>query len=82
MSPQPAGLLQQPGVPTDTPPPRRETLTAKQVAPVAGITEQTVYDWVKRGELPGMKIGGKVQIFRKEFCELYRLPEDYDFGSP
>jgi excisionase family DNA binding protein len=78
------GLLERSGVPENTPALRQPspTLTPKQVAPVARMSLQTVYKAVRDGDLPGGKVRGRVVIFREEFCELYHLPYDYDFGPP
>lgn len=46
--------------------PRRETLkertqimTTKEIAKYLGVHEMTVYRWLKKGVLPGFKIGGR-----------------------
>lgn len=76
-----ASLLQQPNVPDDSREPRPVTLTVKQVAVALGVNEQTVRRAVQREELAAVRIGNKIQILRKEFCEKYKLPYDYDFGD-
>ena len=39
-----------------------ETLTALEVAELLKITKNTVYELVKRGELPAYKVGKKLRI--------------------
>ena len=39
-----------------------ESLTALEVAELLKITKNTVYELVKRGELPGYKVGKKLRI--------------------
>ena len=39
-----------------------ESLTAPEVAELLKITKNTVYELVKRGELPGYKVGKKLRI--------------------
>jgi len=43
-----------------------ESLTALEVAELLKITKNTVYELVKRGELPGYKVGKKLRIDRKD----------------
>ncbi|NOW03546.1 helix-turn-helix transcriptional regulator [Clostridium beijerinckii] len=43
-----------------------ESLTAVDVAELLKITKNTVYEMVKRGELPGYKVGKKLRIDKKD----------------
>ena len=43
-----------------------ETLTAVEVAELLKITKNTVYELVKRGELPSYKVGKKIRIDKKD----------------
>ncbi len=43
-----------------------ESLTALDVAELLKITKNTVYELVKRGELPGYKVGKKLRIDKKD----------------
>jgi putative molybdopterin biosynthesis protein len=43
-----------------------ESLTAMEVAELLKITKNTVYEMVKRGELPGYKVGKKLRIDKKD----------------
>ncbi len=43
-----------------------ESLTAIEVAELLKITKNTVYEMVKRGELPGYKVGKKLRIDKKD----------------
>lgn len=82
MGRRPGGLLERPGVApkTSSPRPVPATLTVKQVARVLDVSEQTVRRAVERGEIEAVRMGAKIQILRKELCEKYKLPLDYDFG--
>ena len=46
-----------------------ELLNAKKVADILGIRPWTVYQLVKRGELPAVKIGSRIYRFRRESIE-------------
>lgn len=43
-----------------------ESLTALEVAELLKITKNTVYELVKRGELPGYKVGKKLRIDKRD----------------
>ncbi len=45
---------------------KEESLTAVEVAEMLKITKNTVYELVKRGELPGYKVGKKLRIDRED----------------
>ena len=38
---------------------RTQIMTTKEVAKYLGVHEMTVYRWLKKGVLPGFKIGGR-----------------------
>lgn len=40
-------------------PERTQIMTTKEVAKYLGVHEMTVYRWLKKGVLPGFKIGGR-----------------------
>ena len=44
----------------------KESLNAIEVAEILNITKNTVYELVKRGELPGYKVGKKLRIDRSD----------------
>lgn len=51
---------------TSAPEPRKETqkdrtqiMTTKEIAKYLGVHAMTVYRWLKKGVLPGFKIGGR-----------------------
>ncbi len=46
-----------------------ELLNAKKVAALLGIRPWTVYQLVKRGELPAVRIGSRIVRFRRESIE-------------
>jgi hypothetical protein len=88
MGRRPAGLLQRPIVPRKTPRPAGDpdrvlaTITVKQAARAIPMGEQAVRRAADRGELPSVRVGARVFILRKPFCEKFELPLDYDFGEP
>ena len=45
------------------------SLTALEVSELLKINKNTVYELVKRGELPGYKIGKKLRIDEKDVFE-------------
>lgn len=57
-----------------------ESLTAIEVAELLKITKNTVYELVKRGELPGYKVGKKLRI-DKEDVENYINSQKITKGS-
>ena len=48
----------------------REILTPEQVASLLQIHPKTVYKLVRRGLLPGMKIGGVWRFSKSEILEM------------
>ena len=40
-------------------PARTQIMTTKEIAKYLGVHEMTVYRWLKKGVLPGFKIGGR-----------------------
>jgi len=88
MGRRPAGLLQRPIVPKKTPSAAddpgqvKATITVKQAARAIPMGEQAVRRAVARGELPSVRVGARVLILRKPFCEKFELSLDYDFGEP
>jgi excisionase family DNA binding protein len=87
MGRRPAGLLQRPIVPKKSPSPAGDpgrvpaTITVKQAARAIPMGEQAVRRAVDRGELDAVRVGGRVLILRKPFCEKFELPLEYDFGD-
>ncbi|MDR3593661.1 helix-turn-helix transcriptional regulator [Clostridium sp.] len=57
-----------------------ESLTAMEVAELLKITKNTVYEMVKRGELPGYKVGKKLRIDKKD-VENYIKSQKVTRGS-
>lgn len=47
-------------------PPERLTLTIPEAARVLGIHPQTAYVWAARGDIPVLKIGGRLLVKRLE----------------
>lgn len=55
----------------------KESLNAIEVAELLDITKNTVYELVKRGELPGYKVGKKLRIDR---CDVDEYIENQKIG--
>jgi len=45
----------------------RRTYTVREVAEMLGISRSTAYECVRRGEIPSLKLGGRVVISRTAF---------------
>lgn len=50
--------------------PTRPVLTVAETAAILGLGYSTVYELVRRGELPSIKIGGSIRIPRKHIEDL------------
>ena len=51
-------------------PERTQIMTTKEVAKYLGVHEMTVYRWLKKGILPGFKIGGRWRS-KKDLLDAY-----------
>ena len=51
-------------------PARTQIMTTKEVAKYLGVHEMTVYRWLKKGILPGFKIGGRWRS-KKDLLDAY-----------
>lgn len=56
----------------------KESLNAIEVAELLNITKNTVYELVKRGELPGYKVGKKLRIDK---CDVNEYIENQKSGN-
>lgn len=45
-------------------------LTVAEVADVLKLNQQTVRNWIDRGELPALRVGRRVRIRRADFHEM------------
>ncbi len=54
-------------------------LTVAEVAALLRLNQQTVRNWIDRGELPALRVGRRVRIRRADFHEM--LERGYT-GSP
>lgn len=43
----------------------KQTISAKEAGAILGISAWTLYEWVKAGEIPHIKIGKRV-LFRRQ----------------
>jgi excisionase family DNA binding protein len=60
-------------------------LTTGAVAKRVGVTRQTIVNWVKRGVIPGRRVGGRTLIHPNalaDFAPLERLLDELDADSP
>ena len=53
-----------------TRPERTQIMTTKEIAKYLGVHEMTVYRWLKKGILPGFKIGGRWRS-KKDLLDAY-----------
>ncbi len=51
-------------------PVRTQIMTTKEIAKYLGVHEMTVYRWLKKGVLPGFKIGGRWRS-KKDLLDAY-----------
>jgi excisionase family DNA binding protein len=49
---------------------RSQIMTTKEIAKYLGVHEMTVYRWLKKGVLPGFKIGGRWRS-KKDLLDNY-----------
>ena len=47
-----------------------EYLTVADVAGILKLNQQTVRNWIDRGELPALRVGRRVRILRSDFDAL------------
>jgi excisionase family DNA binding protein len=47
-----------------------EYLTVAEVAGILKLNQQTVRNWIDRGELPALRVGRRVRILRSDFDTL------------
>lgn len=47
-------------------------LDAADVATILGVTQQVVYQWLKKGIIPGYKVGSSWLILRDELRDMMR----------
>ncbi len=60
--------------------PEEEYLTVAEVAGNLKLNQQTVRNWIDRGELPALRVGRRVRIKRSDY-ERY-LSDGYNGGAP
>ena len=60
--------------------PEEEYLTVAEVAGNLKLNQQTVRNWIDRGELPALRVGRRVRIKRSDY-ERY-LSDGYNGGTP
>jgi putative molybdopterin biosynthesis protein len=60
--------------------PDEEYLTVAEVAGNLKLNQQTVRNWIDRGELPALRVGRRVRIKRSDY-ERY-LSDGYNGGVP
>ena len=55
-------------------PERTQIMTTKEMARYLGVHEMTVYRWLKKGVLPGFKIGGRWRS-KKDLLDAYLIKQ-------
>ena len=55
-----------------TRPERTQIMTTKEIAKYLGVHEMTVYRWLKKGILPGFKIGDTYMVWG-EGCDTFKI---------
>lgn len=55
-------------------PERTQIMTTKEIAKYLGVHEMTVYRWLKKGVLPGFKIGGRWRS-KKDLLDAYLVKQ-------
>jgi len=53
----------------------KEILDLKEVAEYLGLNKRTVYNLVRKGEIPGTKIGRQWRIKKESLDDLFRNPK-------
>jgi excisionase family DNA binding protein len=53
----------------------KEILDLKEVAEYLGLNKRTVYNLVRKGEIPGTKIGRQWRVKKDRLDDLFRNPK-------
>lgn len=53
----------------------KEILDLKEVASYLGLNKRTVYNLVRKGEIPGTKIGRQWRVKKESLDDLFRNPK-------
>jgi putative molybdopterin biosynthesis protein len=53
----------------------KEILDLKEVAEYLGLNKRTVYNLVRKGEIPGTKIGRQWRVKKDSLEDLFRNPK-------
>lgn len=61
--------------------PERPTMTVPEAAEALGVHRDTVYDAVRRGELPAIRLGRTVRIPTARIARMLDLPTQDDGGG-
>ena len=56
--------------------PARLTLTVEEAAALLGISRNSAYEAVRRGEIPSVRIGGRIVIPRRRFLDWLGAGDD------
>lgn len=54
------------------------TLSVSQTARLFGVGESAIRGAVRRGELPGVRVGKLIRVMRAPVLEMLGLPEDFE----
>lgn len=61
---------------------QRRTVSVPELASALGISERTAYDWLKKGIVRSVKIGGRLLIPREAIDELLAPSSPQPAGHP
>ncbi|MDM5310349.1 helix-turn-helix domain-containing protein [Peribacillus frigoritolerans] len=56
----------------------RRTMTVQETAAYLGVSKDLIYNMVKTGELPAVKLGRRI-LFRKEVLERWMQAQEMKF---
>lgn len=56
-------------MPKDDLPESNPLLSLREICRLLGVSLRTVYRWIKSGQLPAMKVGGRWKCFRQDLAE-------------
>jgi excisionase family DNA binding protein len=55
-----------------------EILTVKEIAEILRVHPTTIYNIIKRGDLPAIKVGNSYRVYKSDFVEYIKDHYDND----
>lgn len=52
--------------------PALELLTSTEAGELLGVTGQTIKNWVRQGQLPGFRVGGRIMVAKEVVADYVR----------